>query len=94
LQFLCHLQVSLLEPSKTADPNAAATQPTGHKAAVGGGDAHTGGRGGGGAIAAGSCGNATSVAVPYYASVHILHRQSVVQALRSGSPPCQGARGL
>lgn len=37
LQFLCHLQVSLLEPSKAADAKngAAASHPTGHKAVVG-----------------------------------------------------------
>lgn len=40
LQFLCHLQVSLLEPSKAADAKAAAAQPTGHKAEVGA-DHHT-----------------------------------------------------
>lgn len=42
LQFLCHLQVSLLEPSKAAEAKngAAATQATGHKAEVGA-DHHT-----------------------------------------------------
>jgi hypothetical protein len=39
LQFLCHLQVSLLEPSKAADANStspagAVAHSTGHKAAV------------------------------------------------------------